>query len=114
MDYEESNILVRRVIGHNIRSLRKSRGLTQAEFAEQIHVNRSYVNQTEKGKANVSVNKLVRFADGLDVPLTDLFKGVNMCAPSGLSREAVYAAIELPESMDLENLEVDDPDAGLW
>lgn len=39
-----------RILGELIRSLRKARGLTQAQLAEAIGVDESYISKIEKGK----------------------------------------------------------------
>ncbi len=98
MKHDAANNLVRHIIGANIRTLRGQRGHSQMKFAEMVRINRSYLNQIEQGKMNASVDILVKIANGLDVPLPDLFRGLESHTPSRLPRDAVYAAVQFPES----------------
>lgn len=98
MKHDAANSLVRHVIGFNIRTLRDQRGHSQAKFAEMVGVNRSYLNQIEQGKMNASVNILVKISDGLDVPLPDLFRGLESQPPSRLPHDTVFAAVQFSES----------------
>ncbi len=95
MEHDETSVLVRHIIGANIRALREVRGHNQTKFAEMIGLNRSYLNQIESGKMNASVNVLVKIADGLDVPLTDLHEGLSSTAPHRLPKDTIYASIAL-------------------
>ena len=97
MKRDAASNLVRHVIGFNIRSLRERQKHSQTQFAKMVGVNRSYLNQIEQGKMNASVDVLVKIADGLDVPLPDLFNGLESCAPNRLPRDVTYSAIQFPE-----------------
>ncbi len=100
MKHNDTGKLVRHVIACNIRSLRIESGQSQAKFAEMVGINRSYMNQIEHGTKNMSIDKLMRIADGLDVPITRLFEGLGECAPRNLQAEAVYALVKLPDIED--------------
>lgn len=67
----------KRKVGSRIRSLRRVRGLTLRGFGMMIGMDRSYLSGVENGKRNATVDTLVRIADGLDVPLEELFRGVD-------------------------------------
>ena len=96
MNNAEEYKLVRQVIGINVGAIRKQRKLSQAKLAESISVDRSYVNQLEGGKENVTVDILVKLADGLDVPLTTLLTGLHLDPPYKLDRAAFnYAYVPL-------------------
>lgn len=49
-------------LGTRIRSIRKSAGLSQEEFAYRAGVDRSYVGKIERGEVNITVDKLYRLA----------------------------------------------------
>ena len=53
-------------LSENIRAVRKMKNVTQAELAETLGVNQSYVSQIEKGVRPVSVAALESIADVLD------------------------------------------------
>ena len=98
MRQDESNIIIRKTIGDNLSALRASLKISQTTFAQMVSIDRSYLNRIEKGTENVSVEILVKIADGLDVPITRLFEGLGDCPPRMLpERYFNYAAQQLPD-----------------
>lgn len=97
MKHDDTSKLVRQVIAHNVRKLRKRTGQSQVKFAKMVSINRSYISQIENGKMNVSVDILVKIADGLDVPLASLLKGLEGAPPCKLPKDTVYAVIALED-----------------
>lgn len=65
------DLLIR--LGDRIRRLRKKRGWTQAEMAERVGIDRSFLADVERGKRNVSILNLDLMAKGLKVSLSQLF-----------------------------------------
>lgn len=61
-----------RIIGNNIRRVRKEKQLTLEKLAEQAHLSDKYLQRVEVGKKNISVIKLYQVARVLDVPMTEL------------------------------------------
>lgn len=53
--------------------LRKKRGLTQQQIADEIGVNRGSYSNWEKGKREPSFENLVKLADLLEVSLDSFF-----------------------------------------
>jgi UDP-N-acetylglucosamine 1-carboxyvinyltransferase len=53
-------------IGQLISEVRQQRGLTQAEFAQQLNTSQSAVNRIEKGNQNVSLEMLGRISEVLN------------------------------------------------
>ena len=66
-----ADLLIR--LGDRIRRLRKKHGWTQAEFAERVGIDRSFLADVERGKRNVSILNLELIAKGLKVSLSRLF-----------------------------------------
>lgn len=64
-----------RDIGERIRRLRKERGMTQEQLAEDVGVSRSAVAQWETGRAGQLTTNLARIADVLGVGLEHLTHG---------------------------------------
>lgn len=60
--------------GARIKELRKKKGLTQEQLAEQSKMDYSYLNLIESGKRNPSLKRIAKLARVLDVSLSDLFK----------------------------------------
>lgn len=63
----------RRAFGDRVRELRLNRDLSQQELAERAGLDRSYVNNAEKGHRNVSLDIIHALAQALDVEAADLF-----------------------------------------
>lgn len=97
MKHDETNNLIWRVIGFNIKTLRKKGKQSQSKFAAMVGMNRTYLGQIENGKRNASVDILIKIADGLDVPLPALFKGLETHAPRNLPKDSTYAMVKLPK-----------------
>jgi transcriptional regulator with XRE-family HTH domain len=56
-------------IGELLRTARERAQVSQAALAEKIGMGRENVIRIEKGRANVTVDTLVRIASGLDLDL---------------------------------------------
>lgn len=63
-------------LGNKIRELRSSTGLSQEKFALKIGMDRTYFASVEAGKRNIAICNIKKIADGLDVSLSELFKGL--------------------------------------
>ena len=59
-------------VGLRIRQMRKSRGMTQQQLADQADLPYSYMSEVESGKHNISIELLYRIADALRVSWTEL------------------------------------------
>jgi transcriptional regulator with XRE-family HTH domain len=64
---------VRRMVGDNVKKLRLSAGLSQAELANRMGVDRAYVSGLEQGQRNPTVISLWHVAKALDVPIGSFF-----------------------------------------
>jgi transcriptional regulator with XRE-family HTH domain len=56
-----------RIVGANIRRLRKDRGATQEDLADDAGLDSGYLGKIERGLENPSLKKLVGIAAALDV-----------------------------------------------
>lgn len=63
----------RQELGARIRGLRKSAGFTLEYMEEKSGLNCHYIGQLERGRANVSLDSLVKIADALGVKVGDFF-----------------------------------------
>lgn len=62
----------RRAIGDRIRAERDRVGLSQEKLAERVELDRKTINRIEQGTYATSIDRLIRIASALDVPLRDL------------------------------------------
>ena len=65
----------RLLVGRNVKRLRLAAGLSQAELAERMGVDRAYVSGLELGQRNPTILTLWHVAEGLDVSLQQFFVG---------------------------------------
>jgi len=63
-----------KLIGQNIRKLRKEKGWTQEVFAEAANINDKEVSHIESGNRNITIETLIKISIALSVSSTDLLK----------------------------------------
>ena len=59
-----------------IKTLRIERGYSQEKFALKIGMDRTYYASVEAGKRNIALKNIKKIADGLEVSLEELFRGI--------------------------------------
>ncbi|MBD2831677.1 helix-turn-helix domain-containing protein [[Kitasatospora] papulosa] len=64
----------RRAIGDHIRTARLAAGLTQEQVALRIGMDRATYNRIEMGHSAALLDSLIRIADAIGVPLSDLVR----------------------------------------
>lgn len=69
---------IQSALGKRIQRLRKKTGLSQERFALQIDMDRTYLASVEAGKRNISLQNIVKIANGLEISIADLFKNLEM------------------------------------
>jgi transcriptional regulator with XRE-family HTH domain len=65
---------VLRNLGQRIQELRREKGHTQESLAGQLAMLAPNYARIEQGRANVTIDTLVRIANALDVELRDMFE----------------------------------------
>jgi transcriptional regulator with XRE-family HTH domain len=58
--------------GAAIRQLRKERGIPQEGLALKSGLNRGYYGDVERGERNVSLANILKIADALEVPASEI------------------------------------------
>lgn len=66
-----------RLVGSNVRKLRKERGLTQEQLALEAGIDLTYVGGIERGRRNPSVNVLASIASVLGTEPSELLRPAN-------------------------------------
>jgi transcriptional regulator with XRE-family HTH domain len=61
-------------IGRNIRKYRKDKKLSQQELGYKIDTDKPHISRAESGTHNFSVLTALRFAEGLEIPVSKLFE----------------------------------------
>ncbi len=59
-------------LGHNIRSMRKDKGISQDKLALTADIDRSYVGRIERGEVNITLEKAYQIAMVLGCDIRDL------------------------------------------
>lgn len=65
---------IRMVIGINARALRLAKGLTQAQVAQRLGVDRAHVSALEMGQRNPTAVSLWEIAQALEATVSDLVR----------------------------------------
>lgn len=60
-------------IGHRIRELRKAKGFSQEEFANEVGLDRTYMGGVERGERNIAALNLIKIAKTLKIEVGGLF-----------------------------------------
>lgn len=63
-------------LGEKIRARREQLKLSQESLADRCDFDRTYISMLERGRRNPAFLNLVRLAEGLDLPLSTLIKGI--------------------------------------
>lgn len=64
----------RKILANNITKYRKKKGLTREELSLSLGFDNSYISKLEKGKLNITLDRLMAISNCLGVKLSDLFK----------------------------------------
>lgn len=71
------DVSIQNKFGHCVRGFRQKLGLSQEKFALKIGMDRTYYASVEAGKRNISIQNIQKIADGLCIPLSELFIAVE-------------------------------------
>lgn len=62
--------------GERCRKIRQKMNISQEKFALQIGMDRTYYSSVENGKRNISIKNIEKIANGFDITIEELLKGV--------------------------------------
>lgn len=80
-----------RLVGENIRALRRAKGLSQEQLALRADINASYMGQVERGDKNPTIDVLSRIAAALHTPLETIVNIHSENSPEESEEAARYA-----------------------
>ena len=69
-----ASMKLRATVARNLRILRKQKGLTQEELADQAGINRNYVGQIEREEKSPTVDLIEKLSGSLGVEPVQFFK----------------------------------------
>ncbi|MGH2639967.1 MAG: helix-turn-helix domain-containing protein [Rhabdochlamydiaceae bacterium] len=64
----------RKLVGNNIRALRREKGLTQEKLAAMSGIDQGYLGTLERGTVNVSLDTLAKLARSLKVEIEEFLQ----------------------------------------
>ena len=67
---------IRKKVGDRIRELRQGLKLTQESLAFKAEVDKTYLNEVENGKRNISIINLEKVIKALEISFEKFFKGI--------------------------------------
>jgi transcriptional regulator with XRE-family HTH domain len=65
------------VFGANVQKERLHQKISQETLAEIAELDRTYISSMERGKRNVSLLNIVKVANALSIPPSQLFEGLR-------------------------------------
>ncbi len=71
MDYKEKVFIN---LGNNIRKFRLEKGLSQEKLSELLDVNSKFIGHIERVERYISLTKLIKLSEILEVPLQKFFE----------------------------------------
>ena len=67
----------KRILGANVRRIRREAGISQEELADRAKLHRTYISSVERAGRNVSVENIFSLAEALGVPAAELLKPLS-------------------------------------
>ena len=65
---------IRNVLANNILQLRKKHKLTRESLSIALDFDNSYISKLEKGKVNITLDKLTKIANYFEIKVSNLLK----------------------------------------
>ena len=69
-------VVLKKNFGERVKALRIQKNLSQEKFALLINMDRTYLASVESGKRNISLENINKIANGFEITLEELFKGI--------------------------------------
>lgn len=79
---------VQQLVGARIREIRKHKGWSQEQLAEQAGFHYSFIGSVERGQRNISLTNLEKVASTLGVGVHELFAYAKV-VPEGLDKDSL-------------------------
>ena len=62
--------------GKRLKELRNEKGLSQEALGYEAQIHRTYINDVENGRRNISINTLEKIVNALGINLSQFFEGL--------------------------------------
>ena len=84
-------------IGKRIKKARKSKGISQVEFADKLDISVSHLSNIENGKINVGLDIFLAITDVLDVS-ADWLLGISSASATPIPDQAIQLFADCTDS----------------
>lgn len=64
---------IRKILATNVKQLREKSGLKKEKLSLFLEFDNSYISKLEKGKVNITIDKIEKIADFFNIKVADLF-----------------------------------------
>lgn len=64
---------INKIFGRKIAELRQKQHLSQEELSDRCTIHRTYMGAIERGEKSPTLNTIRKIAEGLNIPIRDLF-----------------------------------------
>jgi transcriptional regulator with XRE-family HTH domain len=71
--YQKEEEIFLLIIGKKIREIRTKKGISQERLAYMAGIDRAFMGRVERGERNISIIRLKKIADVLEIQLKDIF-----------------------------------------
>lgn len=88
------------LLGARIKEIRKNKGLSQEQLAENVGIDPKHLSRIEVGKNYPSINTLEKIADSLDIEIKELFEFMHHMS----SKELIESLNKLTKETNEDNL----------
>ena len=65
---------VKKRFGKNLKKYRRLKNLSQEELSLELDLDGSYIGKVENAKLNITIDKIIRIANYLEIDVIELFK----------------------------------------
>ncbi|GAA4867062.1 helix-turn-helix transcriptional regulator [Paenibacillus vulneris] len=98
---------LRVLVGERIRTIRKSKGLTQIQLAELSSLDDAYIGAVERGERNFTIDTLEKIHTALQVDAAELFRNDAVKnKDEAARRQATDEFIVLISNLDSDKVEI--------
>lgn len=93
-------------VGQRIRTIRKTKGLTQQQLAELSGLDDAYIGSMERGERNFSIDTLEKVILALEIPAAELFYVFeNLDELQRSQRQAIDEYVVALDGLSMDQLE---------
>lgn len=89
---------IKLLLGHRIKELRKSKGITQEQLAEMVGIGTANISYIETGKFAPSIENFEKIAEALGVQPFELYM-FEPCKPVDEVKQELFSALEDNEKL---------------